>query len=95
MHGAAKVIDFTTVDDSNFNMMGAKPEGEGEDDGDESKLRVHNLPQSQRAYAEKLVLYIGGERIPCLMYSQKWNLREKGVQEFANEMPKCFATAAA
>ena len=86
MHGADKVIDFSTVDDSNFDMLGQKvvenetpQQEEGAEPEDESKLRVQNLPQSQRAYAEKLVPFIGGERIPCLMFQSRWNLREKGV----------------
>ena len=38
----------------------------------------------------QLVPYFGGEQIPCLMYSSKWNLREKGAQEFTQEMEKAF-----
>ena len=34
--------------------------------------------------------FFQGERIPCLMYSAKWNQREKGVQEFTNEMKNAF-----
>ena len=84
MHGNSKLIDFNTVNEEDYDLTGGKryttedTQGVNEED-DHTKLKVANLPQSQRAYAAQLVLYFGGELIPCLMYSAKWNLREKGV----------------
>lgn len=61
-----------------------------EEEEDLSKLKVANIPQSQRTYAEQLVLYYG-EIIPCLMYSAKWKQREQGVQDFFNGFANAFA----
>ena len=47
-----------------------------EDEEDPATLKVQNLPQSQRAYAEQLIPYYGGEKTPCMMYSSKWKMRE-------------------
>lgn len=42
------------------------------------------------AYAELLTKYYGGEKIPCLLYSQKWKQREEGVKEFTKGMRDAF-----
>lgn len=83
-----KLIDFATADDTTFDMnQGRKvfrPEellttdGAEADEDDPSTLKVQNLPQSQRAYAEQLVPFYG-EMVPCMMYAPKWKLREQGV----------------
>ena len=99
MHGKGNVIDFSKVDDSTYDMLGGpRPNdqqltAQNDEPVSEDKLKVVNLPQSQRAYAEKLVPFIGGERIPCLMFQSVWKLREKGVGEFAAEMLNCLKTA--
>jgi hypothetical protein len=93
MHGTNKVIDFTTVNEDDYDLTGQKNAQADEEEVDETKLRVQNLPQSQRAYAEKLVPFIGGERVPCMMYNNNWRMREKGVQEFSQNIQECFKNA--
>ena len=61
-HMQGKLIDFATADDTTFDMnQGRKvfkpeelltTEGAEADEEDPATLKVQNLPQSQRAYAE-------------------------------------------
>ena len=99
-HMQGKLIDFATADDTTFDMNQGrrlfKPEellttdGADADEEDPSTLKVQNLPQSQRAYAEQLVPFYG-ETVPCMMYSPKWKLREQGVQDFIQGMEQAMA----
>ncbi len=91
-HGAGKIIDFNTADDDTFDMINGRiQDGQAQEpDGDDViVMKVQNIPQSQRTYAEQLVPYYG-ENIPCLMYSAKWKQRETGVQEFTNGFAEAF-----
>jgi len=56
-------------------------------------MKIQNIPQSQRTYAELLVPFYG-EKTPCLMYAQKWKHRETGVQEFTQGMNQALTQAA-
>jgi len=101
-HVQGKLIDFATADDTTFDMNQGrrvfKPEeqlttdGAEADEDDPSTLKVQNLPQSQRAYAEQLIPFYG-EMVPCMMYSTKWKMREQGVQDFTQGMQKAMAQA--
>ena len=89
-----KIIDFAKVDDTTFDMSLAlkKTEEQYEEEVDQLVLRVQNIPQSQRPYAEMIVpLY--GDEIPCLMYAQKWKQREQGVQQFSAGMKDAVVKA--
>lgn len=102
-HMQGKLIDFATADDTTFDMnQGRKvfrpdelltTEGAEGDEEDPATLKVQNLPQSQRAYAEQLVPFYGGEMVPCMMYSPKWKMREQGVQSFIAGMQDAMAQA--
>ena len=91
------MIDFNTVNEEDYDITGGRryniDESQNVQDDDLSKLKVANLPQSHRPFAMQLVPYFGGEMIPSLLYASKWNLREKGVQEFTQEMEKAFETS--
>lgn len=89
-----KIIDFAKVDDTNFDMSLAlkKTEEQYQEEAEQLVLRVQNIPQSQRPYAEMIVpLY--GDEIPCLMYAPKWKQREQGVQQFSAGMKDAVVKA--
>ena len=91
MHGKDQIIDFHTVDESTYQL--GDPEEEEKKNKNLKHPRITTLPISQRTCAEKLAPYVGGEEVPCLMFSSKWNQREEGVKRFSEMMSLCFIIA--
>ena len=85
-HG--QIIDFNKVGEEDFGMEEQKEQVEDE----VANMKVQNIPQSQRPFAEMLVpMY--GEQVPCLMYAAKWKHRESGVTQFYQGMQEAIKTA--